>query len=160
MEKSKKPARLAWQTLDRVNHKPKSSDWFWAVGIVAVGAIILCVYFGNILLGIIFAIFAFTASIAVNKKPELHDIEISRKGVRLGIVLYPYSTLVSFWVEDGEFEDKILFKTRKSVRDLLEVPFDSTVTDPELIRDYLLDYLDEEEIEESLHQRLMEYLGF
>jgi hypothetical protein len=40
------------------------------------------------------------------------------------------------------------------------IPFDSTQTDPDEIRDYLLEYLDEEEMDEPVLQKLMERLGF
>lgn len=155
-----KPAKIFWQSLEHSNHKPKGSDWFWAVGVVAVGVVILSFYFGNILFGIIIALFALVAGMLANKKPDLHSFEISRKGVRVGTLLYPFSNLESFWVEDTDYEDKIIFKTKKTMRSFLIIPFDSTKTDPELLRDFLLDYLDEEELEEPLHQKIMEFLGF
>ena len=160
MESSDKPLKITWQALEHNHKSPKKGDWFWILGIVAAGAIVLSFYFGNILFGVIIALFAVTASLLANKKPDLHEFEISRKGVRISTVLYPYSSLVSFWVEDGEFDDMILFKTKKSMQDLIILPFDSTVTDAEMLRDYLLDYLDEEELEEPLHQKLMDFFGF
>lgn len=160
MQGSEKPTKITWQAPEHNDHRPRGNDWFWAVGIISIGAIILSLYFGNVLFGIIIALFAITSSLMVNKKPELYDFEISRRGVRVGDMLFPYSNLDSFWVEDTEYDDKILFRTKKSMQDLLILPFDSTVTDPELLRDYLLDYLDEEELEEPLHQKIMEFLGF
>ena len=68
--------------------------------------------------------------------------------------------LESFWVEDTEYHDKIILRSKKPLSPFIIIPFDSTTTDPESIRDYLLDYLDEEELEEPLHQILMEWLGF
>jgi hypothetical protein len=160
MEKPNKPTRIAWQALEHLNHKPKKTDWFWAVGIIAIGSIVLSFYFGNVLFGVIIALFAITSGMLANKKPDLHEFEISRRGVRVGQMIYPFSNLESFWVEDTDYEDKIIFRTKKTMQNFLIIPFDSTVTDPELIRDFLLDYLDEEELEEPLHQRLMEFLGF
>jgi hypothetical protein len=155
-----KKAKIAWQSLEHSNHRKKGSDWFWALWIVAIGSIVLSFYFGNVLFGIIITLFAITSALMVNKKPELHSFEISRKGVRAGTFMYPYSNLESFWVEDTDYEDRIIFRTKKSVQTVLIIPFDSTETDPELIRDFLLDYLDEEELEEPLHQKFMEFLGF
>ena len=155
-----KPTRIAWQSLEHTHKKKKGADWFWALGIIAVGAIVLSFYFGNVLFGIIVALFAVTSGLMINKDPDLHEFEISRKGVRVGSLLYPFSNLESFWVEDTDYDDIIIFRTKKTMQNMLILPFDSTVTDPELIRDFLLDYLDEEELEEPLHQKFMEFLGF
>lgn len=155
-----KPKRIAWQSLEHTHKSKKGADWFWALGIIAVGAIVLSFYFGNILFGIIIALFVITSGLTVNRDPQLHEFEISRKGVRIGTLLYPFSNLESFWVEDTEHEDMIIFRTKKTMHNMLIIPFDSTVTDPEMLRDFLLDYLDEEELEEPLHQKFMEFLGF
>lgn len=152
--------RISWQAYEHSHTGDKSSDWFWGLGVVSVGAIILSIYFGNILLSIIFFLFTVISIMMAKKKPEIHTFEITRKGVRAGNLLFPYSNLESFWVDDNEYDDKIIFRTRKAMQNFLVIPFDSTETDPELLRDFLLDYLDEEELEESLHQKLMEFLGF
>lgn len=160
MNPTQRPEKISWQAYEHTNHTQKSGDWFWILGIVAVAGIILCFYFGNILFGIIITIFAITSGMLVNKKPEIHIFELSRKGVRAGNVLYPYSNLESFWVEDTEFEDKILLRSNKSLQPIIVIPFDSTKTDPEILRNYLLDYLDEEELFEGFWQKLMEAFGF
>jgi len=160
MEQTSRPTKIAWQSLEHSSHRPKGVDWFWGLGIVSIGAIVLSFYFGNILFGIIVALFAITSGMIINKKPELHNFEISRKGIKAGHLLYPYSSLQSFWVEDTEHEDKIIFRISKSMQPYLIIPFDSTNIDAEIIRDYLLDYLDEEDMEEPLHQKIMEFFGF
>ena len=152
--------KISWQSLERHDHTIKNSDWFWALGIISAGAIILAFYFGDVLFGIILTLFAITAGMLVNKKPEVHQFEISRKGVQIGTLLYPYSNLESFWVEDSGYEDKIILRSRQVGQPIFSIPFDSTEIDAEMIRDYLLDYLDEEELEEPLHQEFMKFLGF
>jgi hypothetical protein len=151
---------ISWEAFEHNHITGKNSDWLWGLSIVSLGAIVLCIYFGNYLLAIIFALFTVTSIMLKNRKPELHQFQISRKGVRAGNLFFPFSNLKSFWVDDNEYDDKIIFKTKKSLHGFLIIPFDSNQTDPELIRDVLLDYLDEEELEEPFHQKLMEFLGF
>lgn len=160
METSQRPAKISWQAHEHLNHNKKSGDWFWVLTIVAIAAVVLSFYFGNILFGIIIALFAITSGMMVNKKSELMQFEISRKGIRAGDMIYPYSNLESFWVEDGEFEDQILLRSKKALQPIIVIPFDSTRTEAELLRDYLLDYLDEEELDEGFWQKLMEAFGF
>jgi len=78
----------------------------------------------------------------------------------VGETLYPYSTLESFWVIDEEINDRILIRSQKVFMPFLILPYESTEINPDDIRDYLLDYIDEEELEEPLSQILMERLGF
>ncbi len=63
-------------------------------------------------------------------------------------------------MDDGEFEDKLILKSRKPLSPFMIIPFDSTETSAESLRDYLLDYLNEEELEEPLYQIIMEWFGF
>ena len=157
--KSPRVEKISWQQHEHV-HKEKTIDWFWIVGIVAIGSVILSIFFNNFLFAVIIILFTAISFILVTREPRLLTFEISRKGVRAGNTLYPYSLLESFWVEDTEFDDKILFRTKKPMSPLIIIPFDSTKTNPEVIRDYLLDYIDEEELQEPLHQIIMEYFGF
>lgn len=157
MEKTKK---ISWQAHEHNHRGDKTVDWFWGLWIVAIGAVILCLYFGNILFGVILILFTIISALHANKKPAMFDFEINRQGVKVGHVLYPYNNLDTFWVQDTEDDDVIIFRTKKSIQPFLLLPFDSTKLDAEIIRDYLLDYLDEEKMEEPLHQKFMEFLGF
>ena len=40
------------------------------------------------------------------------------------------------------------------------IPYDSMKTDPDEIRDYLLEYLNEEEMDEPLSNKILELIGF
>jgi len=160
MNPQEKPVKVAWKSLEHNHFKDKTADWFWGLGIVTVGVAVLSLYFGNIFFAVIIILFAIISSMLVRKKPELLDFEINRKGIKAGPILYPFSNLESFWVDDGEFEDKIILRSKKAMSPYVILPFDSTVTDAELIRDYLLDYLDEEEMDEPITQMLLEILGF
>lgn len=152
---------IEWRALEH-NHREPSNDWFWLVGIFAIAGGILAAYFDNILLAILIVVAGFTAILQGHSKPKVIDFKISRRGVSAGTSLYPYSTLESFWVEDEVINanDKIILKSRKFLMPHIILPFDSTKTDPEEIREFLLEYLDEEEMEEPLSQQIMERLGF
>lgn len=154
-----RPEKISWHSHEHI-HNEKTTDWFWIVGIVALGGVVLSLFFKNILFAIIIILFTIISFLMANKPPRLLVFEISRKGVRAGNILYPYSLLDSFWIEDTPYQDKILLKTKKPMSPLVVLPFDSTETNPEMIRDLLLDFIDEEELEEPLHQIIMERLGF
>lgn len=153
------PKAIEWRGLEH-SHSERSHDWFWAIGILAVGIAILSIYFGNMLLALVILLSAFASILHAHTEPKSVTFKIGRRGIQVGTTLYPYSSLDSFWVIDEEVNDRILFRSRKVFMPYLIVPFDSTKTDPEQIRDFLLDYLDEEELEEPLSQKILEFFGF
>lgn len=151
--------RIAWEAYEH-EHRPKSSDWFWVVGIIAVAGAILAIYFDNLLFGLLILLAAFTSIVQSHIPPRLIKIEIGRKGVRVGDSVYPYSSLQSFFVIDEEINDRIILRSTKPLLPYVVVPFSSEVTSADEIRDYLLEYLYEEEMDEPALQKFMEMLGF
>jgi hypothetical protein len=150
--------KIVWQAREHGNHE-RSNDWFWVVGIVAVAGAILMIYFDNLLFALVILVGAFALMLQAHKKDDLITFEISRKGIRIDDKLFPYSMIESFWVIDEEVDDKILLKSKKPLMPLIIIPYDSDTTDPDEIRDYLLDYVHEDELHEPFHQKLMESIG-
>jgi len=150
---------LEWKELEHA-HNEHSNEWFWAVGIIAGSGAILAAYFGNIILAILIVIAGFTSILQGHTQPRVVTFRISRRGIQAGSTMYPFTTLQSFWVIDEEINDRIVIRSQKMLMPYLIIPFDSTKTDPDEIRDYLLEYLDEEEMQEPFLQQVMERLGF
>lgn len=150
--------KFEWKSLEH-HHTEKSDDWFWGIGIVAVGTAILSIYFNNLLFALIILLGAFASILHAHTPPKILDYGVTRKGIRVGDRIYPYSDLESFWIIDEEINDRILFRSRKHFMPLIIIPFDSTRTNPEELSDFLLDYLDEEELAEPFMQVLMEFFG-
>ena len=152
--------KITWETVDHIKEE-KSSDWFWIVGIVAVAIAVLSIFFGNLLLALLILLAASTSFMLVHSVPRIIEYELNRKGLRVGDVLYTYSGLDSFWVidEDGYDRDRILIKSRKMFMPMMTIPLGETVH-PDDARDFLLDYLEEEEMSEPLSEYIMTWLGF
>lgn len=152
---------ISWTTLEHHHNHEKSNDWYWMLGIVAVALAILFIYFGDYLFSLVILLGAFTMVLYSQKEHEYISISLGNKGILINETLYPYRSLESFWVEDeieGEI-DHLLLRSKKTLMPLIIIPLAEDL-DPELITNYLLQYLDEEELEESFGHRLMEYLGF
>ncbi|HZS43198.1 MAG TPA: hypothetical protein VFA52_03210 [Candidatus Paceibacterota bacterium] len=151
---------LTWQALE-YHHEPKSVDWFWAVGIIALCIAVTSVIYGDILFAILVLIGAGSLAIYAVREPELVQFELNEKGVRIDRKLYPYATLESFWVEEHRNvhpRPKLLIKSQKITMPLIVIPIEEI--HPDDIRNFILNYLPEEEHYEPLSQKLMEYLGF
>lgn len=150
---------LEWTAFEH-EHIHKSSDWFWALGIIAIAAAATSIIFSNVLFAIVIVIGAFTLGINASKPPAQIRFKITRRGIIINNILHPYSTLESFWVEDeNEYEQpKLLVKSKKLLAPHIVIPIEDVSSDD--VRDYVLEYLDEEEDSESLAQKIMEFFGF
>ncbi len=152
--------KISWQAHDHIK-KEKSSDWFWAVGIIAIGVSILSIYFGNMLFALLIVFATFTLFIQKHNPPKLVAFEVNQRGVVVDKIMYPYSSLESFNVvdEDGWDRDRIIFKSKKIFMPLIVVPVENNVALEDL-RVFLLTHLKEEDIQEPTFQKIMDRLGF
>lgn len=152
--------KISWEAHDHIKQE-KTSDWFWAVGIIAVGAIILAIYFNNLLFALLIALAVFTLFIQKHTPPQMIGFELNQRGVVVRDVLYPFTTLESFNVvdEDGFDRDRIIFKSKKVFMPLIVVPVEKAV-DLETARMFLIEHLKEEDTQEPTFQKIMDRLGF
>jgi hypothetical protein len=152
--------KITWETLDHIKEE-KSNDWFWIVGIIAVAIAVLAIFFNNILFALLILIASFTSFMMANSTPNFVRYEINRRGVVAGSTVYTYAGLQSYYVidEDGYYRDRILLKSKNFFMPLIVIPLGGEA-DPEEVREYLLEYLDEEEMEETGVQKFFDSLGF
>lgn len=156
MAASKKPP-IIWHAHEYV-HREKSADWYWAVGIIAVSMAVTAVLFNNVLFAIFIILSFFILMFYAKRKPALLQIKLDERGIEEGRERYPYSTIESFWVEDQFGEFKIIIKSKKKVLPYIVIPINDVGADA--VRDHLKRFLPEEEHNEPLAKRVMEYLGF
>ena len=84
---------------------------------------------------------------------------INDKGVSVQKTLYPYSNLESFWIEEiNNGKSRLILKSKKKLAPFISLPIKNVPE--ESIREHLLYYLPEEEHQEPLLIKIMEYLGF
>jgi len=152
--------KISWEAADHIKTE-RNTDWYWIVGIIGIGITILAIYFNNVLFGLLILIGVFVIFIQSHAEPKMQNYEINRKGIVVGETLYPYSSLESFWVidEDGWDRDRMLIKSQKTFMPIIVLPLGEN-SSPDEIRDYLLEYLDEEQIEEGFLDKLAIVLGF
>lgn len=153
------PIKIEWMAHEH-HHQNRSNDWYWGIGIIAILLAVLAIYFGNIVLAMFIVLAGFTSILQAHAKPKVIKYSITRKGIKAGESSFPFSTLESFWVIDEDVDDKIILRSTKFMMPFIVLPYDSTNTDPEEIRDYLLEYIDEEEMQEPFMQIVLEKLGF
>jgi hypothetical protein len=136
---------------------PKSADWYWALGIIALAAIVASILFGNVILALVILAAAFAVGLQAMKRPTDHYFCITEQGLMIDDRLYPYDTMLHFSVleyPDTDLPPALSIKTRSLLAPHLLIPLHDT--DPDAVYEYLLNHLEEGNHETSFVDRLVE----
>jgi len=161
--KIKTEDEITWR-IEEPNFTPKTTEWFWALGIFALALIIFSILLKNYLLTIILALAAFIIYSSKNKKPELINFRLDNNGLYIEHKFYHYDGFESFWIFPARLNDyassrsgretqtdegrELALRYKRHLMPLLIVPFHNN-DEPE-IRRILNKYLPESEEQESL----------
>ncbi len=150
---------IAWEAAEH-EFRERTADWFWTLGIITVSGALTSLILGNFIFSVVILLSGFALFLFGTRKPSVHRFELSERGIRIGVKLYPYLTLRSFWVEDqhAHLKPKLLIKSKKPFVPHLVIPLGDF--DPLRVREHLLQHLEEEEQREPLAHHLFEWLGF
>ena len=149
---------LKWSAPE-YHHYERSTDWFWAVGIITVCIAVLAFVFGNALFGILILLSAGILIFYVLRVPQDVIYEINQRGIVINNDLHPYLTLEAFWVETRNLpEPKIILKSKKTLQPYIIIPVHEDSADE--VASVLRNFLEEKELAEPASHKVMEYLGF
>ncbi len=139
-------------------HREKTADWYWIVGIVGISATIVSIILNNVIFAILIIVSTFTLSLYASRPPKKIEIEISKTGIRVGGLYYPYEHIESFWVEMNDAYPRIILKSQKKIMLYIVILIESV--DPGVVRAFLAEHLQETPHSEPLLEKLLIYLGF
>ncbi len=153
-----RPAPIIWSAYEH-EHIERGSDWFWALGIIAVCIAVTSILLGNVLFAILIIVAAVVILLLARKKPQLHEFEISDKGVRISEEMHSYDEIISFWVDtESGSQPTLLIDTTKFLSPNLIIPLGTS--DPEEIRSALRDHAEELPMKEPLAHKILEFFGY
>lgn len=140
--------------------KEKNKQWFWIVGLVALSLIVLSVFLENYLLGFLILLGTFLMFTQANKQPLELSIEISEEGIRIKDNMHRYEEISAFWMKETDDEEvKLILLTSEAMTPIESIMVPSDI-DPMELREFLLSYIQEEEVRESYTERFMKIIGF
>lgn len=149
---------IEWEALEH-HHGPKSNDWFWVLGIIALSGAIAAVLFNNFLLAIVVLIAGSVMSILAIRPPKTIRYALTQRGIKIDNFFYPYTTLESYYIEEHHIVGhQLLIKSQKMVMPLLILPLPEEDVDG--IENILAERLPEEHLEEPLVNQILEFFGF
>lgn len=147
---------LSWSAPE-YEEKGKTSDWFWALGVIAVTGGLTAFIFGNIFFGILIFISGGLLFAFAKKSPEWIEYELVEKGLRVKSHLYLYKNIHAFWV-DGSAEPHLFVKTERLFMPTLSIPIDLAKADE--IEKFLSEKgVAKEEMRHHPSEKILERLG-
>lgn len=149
---------ITWEAPEH-RHVEKSSDWYWALGIIAVAAAIASMVFGDVLFGVVILLAASTMVLFSHRKPKMLTFEVSVRGIRIGNDLFPYPGLDSFSIDEENLAGpQLILKSKHFFTPLIILPIPEEYIDD--IESIIAPRLPEEHLTEPLGHRLLEFFGF
>ncbi len=150
--------KYEWDALE-YDHQEKSTDWYWALGIIIVVGVVLCIISHNYLLAVLLAVGGSMIGYYANDKPKPVHVELSDRGIRLDQDLYTYDSMGNFWMHtDHKNRNRLTIITGRKVMPQTTVTLPDSVSATEL-RAYLMRFLEEKEIKPSIIELIAESVG-
>ena len=149
---------MQWEVPEYENKK-RPQDWYWAVSVIVVALAIAALIFANAILSLFVFLAGATLILFAIRDPDMLLVSLTEQGVIVNNKLYPFAVFDSFWVEEHEQPVLLILKTEQVYSPLVLIPLHDTV-EPDSVREYLLEYIDEEEIDVPLSRKILEFLGF
>jgi hypothetical protein len=150
--------KIEWDAHE-YEHKERTPDWFWAMGIITFSLAVVAIILGNIIFGILILLAAFSLSLFINRPPENIHILVDERGITKDKIHYPYSTLESFWIDEDHPHKKIIIRSKKLLMPLIIIPIGDDLNLDKL-HETLLMYMHEEYHALPFVEKILEYLGF
>lgn len=152
---------LEWEGQE-YEHNPKSADWYWALGIVAIAGVIAAILFENYLLAMLIIIATATIALHGAKHPPVHRFRLEQRGLVIGNELYPFHDMISFsMLEDieNEFPPLLSIQNDSWFSPHLMIPLESDAH-AEAVYEYLLQHVDEGKHQHTFSDLVAAWLGF
>ena len=131
------------------------ADWYWALGIITLAAVLVAILFSNILLALVILAGAFSIGIQAAKHRRLHRFTIYDNGIAIDGDLYEYAAMRDFAIleyVDPTLPPALSIKTNRILAPHLLIPIHDY--DPDEIYFYISNHLPEGMHEETLVDRL------
>ncbi len=149
--------KLEWTALE-YEEKERSSDWFWALGIIVVTSSIAAIIYGNYFFAVLLFMSGLLLGFFAIKKPDIVPYELGGQGLKIRSRLYLYENIKSFWVQT-EPHPILFVKTERLFMPILSIPINQV--NAETIHAIMTEKnVVEEEMKEHPSLRIMDSLGF
>src|SRR5262245_46057829 len=92
------PGDIIFWTAPTHTPRERSADWYWALGLIALGGIVVSIVLNNALVAIVIAIIAVCLGALAARAPRHCEIHLTEEGIVVDHDMHPYRSLRSFFV--------------------------------------------------------------
>jgi hypothetical protein len=159
-QKTEQKKEIRWKAYEYVYHE-KSIDWYWYFGLISILLTASAIYLKNMMFAFIIAIGSFSMLLYASKRPREIEYIADKKGISFDGASYFYQEILFFWIVDNKkrSEEKLLLlQLKKTTSTLVVLPLGDI--DVDNIRTFLLNLIEEKEIDVPMSYVLMNVIGF
>jgi len=151
-----RPALFEWRAPE-YHIREKSTDWYWALGILSFAIAVASILFGNILLAIVVICGAWSIGLVAKRKPKEHFFALTEEGIMVDTDVWSYDSVISFSMI--EYLDETLppflsVKTRSIIVPHLSIPLEGV--DVDAVYAFLSAHLEEDEHKLTVAEYIIE----
>lgn len=131
-------------------------DWYWALGIITIAAVLTAILFSNILLALVILAGAATVGLQAAKHRRLHRFSVYENGIAIDDNMYLYVDMRDFGIleyVDPTLPPALSIKTNHILAPHLLIPINGY--DPDEIYLYISNHLPEGVHEETIIDRIV-----
>jgi len=148
--------KIEWSAPE-YEHREKSGDWFWALGVVVFASSAAAAIFGNYFFAILLVLGGVLLGYMTLREPETVDFELNEKGLKIRDKLYSYPEIKSFWVDKEK--PTLFIKSGRVFIPILNIPIEEESKD-KIHAAFLAKNIPEEEMREHPSEKVIDMLGF
>ncbi len=148
---------LQWQALE-YEDRERSSDWFWALGVIIITSSIAAIIFGDYFFAALLLISGVLLGFFAKRPPEYVTYELNAKGLKIRSRLFPYENIKSFWVQTGAKPMLFIFSGRFFIP-IISIPIENNLAE-EIHSILTINNIKEKEMKEHPSETIMDSLGF
>ncbi len=149
--------KISWSAPE-YKHEEKSIDFLWTIGLIAIVSCGIAIWMKNYL----FAIFIFISGLSLGlfsiRHPKDVTFSIETDGLTMGNDIYPWKRLKGFHIKKGIENSILLIETDKYFLPIYTIPLPFDITAE--VKESILKFIPDIELEESKSMMFMEKLGF
>jgi hypothetical protein len=154
--------KLQWSAFE-YEEKNRTSDWFWALGVIVITSSIASIIYSNYFFAILLLFSGGLLGFFAKKKPELINYELNEHALIVRHKIFQYSHIKSFWVQHEDtmknLPSVLFIKTRELFMPNMSIPIHKDME--EMIQNiFISQNVTEEKMEEHPILKITEILGF
>ncbi len=151
-------AIIHWSALE-YDHKEKSVDWFWAIGLSAIAGAVIAILYKNYFFGVFLILAGVCMGMFGARKPQMVEVGIFEEGVIVGDRKYEWAKLHGWNIVGVGESQQLVLHTERPMAPVMTVPM--PFQDAQKVQEILNAHLEQND---QLHnkgiERLMDKIGY